>query len=107
MSESAVLGFPEAARRLGVPVRVLREAIRRGRVPAPPVAGALAALPADWMARVEAAIEASPGLLSRSVLQRGGAQSVPAFARYEGTSAWRKYRHRVRAFADFRAGGSK
>lgn len=29
---------------------------------------------------------------------------VPAFARYEGTSAWRKYRRRVRAYARFRAG---
>ena len=30
-------------------------------------------------------------------------QKVPAFARYEGTSAWKKYRRRVRAYARFRA----
>ena len=30
-------------------------------------------------------------------------QKVPPFARYEGTSAWRKDRRRVRAYARFRA----
>ena len=30
-------------------------------------------------------------------------QKVPAFARYEGTSAWRKYRRRVREYARFQA----
>lgn len=30
-------------------------------------------------------------------------QKVPAFARYEGTSAWRKDRKRVREYARFRA----
>ena len=30
-------------------------------------------------------------------------QKVPAFARYEGTSAWKKDRKRVRAYAAFKA----
>lgn len=30
-------------------------------------------------------------------------QKVPPFARYKGTSAWRKDRRRVRAYALFRA----
>lgn len=30
-------------------------------------------------------------------------QKVPAFARYKGTSAWRKYPNRVREYARFRA----
>ena len=30
-------------------------------------------------------------------------QKVPPFARYEGTSAWRKDRRRVREYARFRA----
>jgi len=30
-------------------------------------------------------------------------QKVPAFARYKGTSAWRKDRRRVREYARFRA----
>lgn len=30
-------------------------------------------------------------------------QKVPAFARYEGTSAWRKDRNRAREYARFRA----
>ena len=30
-------------------------------------------------------------------------QKVPAFARYEGTSAWRKYPRRAREYARFRA----
>ncbi len=30
-------------------------------------------------------------------------KKVPAFARYEGTSAWKKYRRRVRAYAAFKA----
>jgi hypothetical protein len=30
-------------------------------------------------------------------------QKVPPFARYKGTSAWRKYRRRAREYARFRA----
>lgn len=32
---------------------------------------------------------------------------VPPFARYEGTSVWRKDRKRVRAYAQFRAAAAK
>ena len=35
--------------------------------------------------------------------QGASRQKVPAFARYEGTSAWRKDRKRVREYARFRA----
>ena len=40
-----------------------------------------------------------------SKAERYGArrQKVPAFARYEGTSAWTKYRRRVREYARFKA----
>jgi hypothetical protein len=34
-------------------------------------------------------------------------QKVPAFARYEGTSAWRKNRRRVREYARFRAAANR
>jgi hypothetical protein len=98
MSDTSTLGFPEAARRLGVPLRVLRSAIRAGRLPAPPQNGATASLPAAWLAQAQAAVEATPGVLTRRF-----AQKVPAFARYEGTSAWRKYANRVREYAHFRA----
>jgi len=32
---------------------------------------------------------------------------VPPFARYEGTSAWRKNKRRVRAYAAFRAAAAE
>ncbi len=98
MNNTAPLGFPEAARRLGVPVRVLRRAIRAGRIPAPANGAATAALSAEWLASAQAAAAASPRALSRAA-----AQTVPAFARYEGTSAWHKYNNRVREYARFRA----
>jgi hypothetical protein len=98
MSDASPVGFPEAARRLGVPVRVLRRAIRAGRIPAPPQPGALAALPADWLARAREAVAASPKALTRAESRK-----VEPFARYEGTSAWRKYRNRVREYVSFRA----
>jgi hypothetical protein len=97
MSDTTI-GFPEAARRLGVPLRVLRRAIRTGKIPAPPSHAATATLPADWFTAAQAAVEASPKTLSRSFTQK-----VPPFARYEGTSAWRKYPNRVREYAQFRA----
>jgi len=91
------IGFPEAARRLGVPLRVLRAAIRRGAIPAPAHNTATATLNADWLAAATAAA-AAPGVLGRP-----RAQTVAPFARYEGTSAWRKYRVRVREFYAFHA----
>jgi len=94
MSDTPTLGYPEAARRLGVPIRVLRRAIRTGKIPAPPQRGALASLPAEWLSSVEAAVEAAPNALGRRFTQK-----VPPFARYEGTSAWRKYANRVREYA--------
>ena len=98
MSDTGFLDFPQAARRLGVSLRLLRHAIRSGRVPAPPHGGATAKLPSDWFDSAKAAIEASPG-----AMRSGIAQKVPAFARYEGTSAWRKYPVRVRGYARFKA----
>jgi hypothetical protein len=37
MNDTTKLGFPEAARTLGVPLRVLRRAIFTGKIPAPPL----------------------------------------------------------------------
>ena len=99
MSDSVSIGFPEAARYIGVPLRVLRHAIRAGRLPAPPHGGATASLSAEWLNSVRTAIEASPKALSRAASQK-----VAPFARYDGTSAWRKYTRRVRAYARFQAG---
>jgi hypothetical protein len=98
MSETSTLSFPEAAHRFGVSIRVLRRAIRTGRLPAPPSLTATASLPAEWFASAQAAVAASPKALNRSATQK-----IPAFARYEGTSAWRKYPNRVRDYARFRA----
>jgi hypothetical protein len=98
MSDTSTIGLPEAAQRLGVSLRVLRRAMRTGKIPAPPGLTATAAVSAEWLEGAKAAAEASPQALSRSFLQK-----VPAFARYEGTSAWRKYRIRVREYARHRA----
>ena len=99
MSDTAsTLGFPEAARRLGVKLRVLRRAIRTGSIPAPAGLTATSSLPADWLASTKATIEANPKALSHAVQQK-----VRPFARYKGTSAWRKYSARVREYAHFRA----
>ena len=96
MTDTVTLGFPEAAARLGVSLRVLRRAIRAGRVAAPAQNGATARLSADWLAGVEAAVNENPSALNRTF-----AQAVPPFARYPGTSAWRKYRTRVRDYYRF------
>lgn len=98
MSDMPTLGLPEAARRFGVSVRVLREAIRAGRLPAPPRLTATVALSPEWLADAEAALEASPKVFSRA-----SAQKVPAFARFEGTSAWRRYGKRAKEYARFHA----
>jgi hypothetical protein len=98
MNDTSRLSLPDAARRLGVPVRVLRSAMRAGRIPAPPHLTAISVLPDGWLESVEAAVAASPKALNRVC-----AQKVPAFARYEGTSAWRKYSNRVREYNRFRA----
>ncbi|MDR3532644.1 MAG: hypothetical protein P4L90_19090 [Rhodopila sp.] len=98
MTDTITLGLPEAARSLGVTIRVLRRAIRAGRIPAPPHLTATVSLSAEWLSSARAAVEASPNALRRNVRQK-----VPAFARYEGTSAWHKYSVRVREYARFRA----
>jgi len=93
MTDTSTLGFPEAASALGVSLRVLRAAIRAGKIPAPPQQGATAELPAAWLETAQATVKASPSALARRFHQ-----PVPAFARYEGTSCWRKYPNRVRAY---------
>jgi hypothetical protein len=98
MTDTSTLGFPEAARRLGVSLRVLRHAIRAGKVPAPKHSAATAKLTEAWFDSVLKAVDASPTALIRT-----SAHKVPPFARYEGTSAWRKYTNRVREYAAFRA----
>ena len=98
MSTSDTISLPEAARHLGVSVRALRHAMRAGKLPSPPHLTATASLSSEWLANAQAAIEASPKLLSSAAPQK-----VPPFARYDGTSAWRKYSIRVREYAHFRA----
>ncbi|WP_297489980.1 hypothetical protein [Acidocella sp.] len=97
MNEISTFGYPEAARQLGVPLRVLRHAIRAGKIPAPAQSGATARLTAEWLASAQEAA-ATPGALNRRLTQK-----VPPFARYEGTSCWRKYVNRVRDYYDYRA----
>ena len=98
MSDSPTIGLPDAARRLGVPLRVLRRAIRNGKVAAPPHLTATSSLPAEWLDGVVTQVQAHP-----DVLKHTSRQKVPPFARYVGTSAWRKYTHRVREYNHFRA----
>lgn len=92
----ATLTLPEAARQLGTSVRIMKHAIRSGKLPGPANLTATTALPADWLDHAQAHLEAHPKALANTL-----AQKVPAFARYEGTSAWRKYRVRVREFNQF------
>ena len=70
MSDTPPLGLPEAARRLGVSVRVLRGAIRAGRIAAPPNMSAVVSLSPEWLSSAEAAVAASPQLLIRSARQK-------------------------------------
>jgi hypothetical protein len=98
MDGTSKIGFPEAAERFGVPIWVLRRAIRDGKIPAPVDASAVAQLSEEWIASVAEAVQKSPAALSRHLKQR-----VPPFARYNGTSAWRKYASRVRDHRAFRA----
>jgi len=100
MSDASTIGFPEAALRLGVPLRVLRRAIRAGKLPGPPHLTATTPLSAEWLQSVQASAAASPKVFSRASQQK-----VPAFARYQGTSAWRKYPIRAREYARYRAAG--
>ena len=98
MSETATISLHEAARSLGASIRVVRRAIRAGKLPAPPQVGATALVPREWLARAKAAAEATPGILGNAAPQK-----APPFARYEGTSAWRKYRNRVREYESYKA----
>ena len=59
---------------------------------------ATAKLTSAWFDSVLEAVNASP-----TALVRTPAYKVAPFARYVGTSAWRKYTNRVREYARFRA----
>ena len=89
-------GLPDAARRLGVHPRILKHAIRTGKVSAPPQGPG--SVPDSWVAeagpKVAAAAHALNGMSSRR---------VPEFARFEGTSAWQQFPRRARAYARFKA----
>lgn len=98
MTDHSTLGFPEAARQLGVSLRVLRHAIRAGKIAAPAQNGATARLTAAWLEQAKAAVAQNPAALNRTF-----AQKAAPFARYEGTSAWRKYLVRVRDYNNYRA----
>lgn len=95
---AAPLSLPQAARQFGVSVRTLRHAIRTGKLQAVPSLGAGTHLTHEWLATAQLAVVAAPRLFALARPQR-----VPPFARYEGTSAWRKYPNRVRAHARFQA----
>lgn len=90
--------LPEAARHFGVSLKALRHAIRTGAIPAPQTMGATVAVPEGWLASVKAAIAATPHGFSWTLPQK-----TPPFARYQGTSAWRKYNNRVTEYYKFRA----
>ena len=93
----STLSLPDVAKHLGVPVRTLRKAIRNGAVPAPDGLNALSQLSQEWLSNAQLAVVANPKAL------KVHPQKVPAFARYEGTSAFRKYRTRVREFNEHKA----
>jgi hypothetical protein len=95
---TAPIGLPEAARHFDVSIRLLRDAIRAGRLPALPQLNATVSIQASWLAEADAAVAASPKIFSRAA-----AQKVPAFARFEGTSFFHKFRRRARAYAAHRA----
>jgi hypothetical protein len=97
MTETSHLGFPEAARQLGVSLRVLRHAIRTGAIAAPAQNTATASLSAAWLADAQKAAAAKP--LSHALKPR----RVVPFAHYEGTSCWRKYKDRVRDYYAYQA----
>ena len=98
MTDKTAIGLPEAARRLGVPLHVLRHAIRTGKLSAPAHLNALSSLSDEWLAGAQAKVAAEPKTFSRA-----SSQKVAAYARYEGTSAWQKFRRRARAYAHYRA----
>ena len=79
MTDTSTFGFPEAASRLGVSLRVLRHAIRAGKVPAPANQAATAKLTSAWFDSVLEAVNASP-----TALVRTPAYKVAPFARYVG-----------------------
>ena len=97
MSDDVPIGLPAAARALGMSLRNLRQAIWSGHVEAPANLSATATLPPGWVTSAAAALAATPRPVGRR------RQKVPPFARYEGTSAWRKYPTRVREYAQFLA----
>ena len=86
------LSLIDAAHHLGVPVRVLRRAMRLGTIPAPANLNALSQLSQEWLASAQLAAVANPKAF------KVFPQKVPAFARYVGTSAFRDKPNRVREF---------
>jgi predicted DNA-binding transcriptional regulator AlpA len=99
MTDAEFIGLSEAASALGISIGTLRRAIRAGTFPAPPHLAATAPIPAAWLKSAQAAVEASPN----KSFSRATKQKVAPFARYEGTSAWRKYRNRVREYTRHQA----
>jgi len=97
MNDITKFGFPEAARQLGVSLRVLRHAIRTGKISAPAQNTATASLSAAWLTEARKAAADKP--LSRALKP----QRAAPFAHYEGTSCWRKYRDRVRDYNNYHA----
>lgn len=92
------ISLPVAARHLGVSVRVLRHAMRTGAIPNVPHLNATTPLDEAWLNSVNAALTANP-----KALRFVSPNAAAPFARYPGTSAWRKYPNRVREYAAFQA----
>jgi len=97
MNDTSNFGFPAAARQLGVSLRVLRHAIRTGKIAAPAQNHATASLTGAWLA------EASKAVAEKSLSRSLKPQRAAPFAHYEGTSAWRKYKTRVRDYNNYHA----
>jgi hypothetical protein len=72
--------------------------MRTKKIPAPAKLTATTTLTAEWFSSVQATVEAQPKALGRNAPQK-----VPAFARYIGTSAWKKHTNRAREYAAFLA----
>ena len=70
MNDTSNFGFPEAARQLGVSLRVLRHAIRTGKIAAPAQNTATARLTGAWLAEASKAVAIQP--LSRALKAQKG-----------------------------------
>lgn len=86
--DGTAITLQQAAQQLGVSLRTLQRAVFEGRVPAPPQQGALTWVSPAWVGEVGQHVEKA----DENIFGRVHRQKVKPFARYEGTSAWKKHR---------------